>query len=294
MSVSVVIPSKDRRKYLEKVLPSYLSQPEVTEVIIVNDGSSDDTDAFVRGVAKTDQRIVYIHNKVNRGVPAAKNIGIARATGRYLFVGEDDLELTPHFFKTMLAHLHATGADLLCSRVVWRHDGESAKTALARVNKIKAKQYVDRRTMTHVSGMDIGDDSQELMSDNPALGTTKLFKQIGFDEGYKVNFWREETDFQFSVQEAGYTLYVCPHALCYNYIIPKDRGGVHAAAGFKRVRWVVANNWRFIRKHRIFIRHNFDIGSPYVYIARFTIVRVWNEILLPFAVSCKRAIFGPR
>ena len=124
------------------------------------------------------------------------------------------------------------------------------------------------------------------------LGRTEVFRKIKFDEGYVVNGWREESDFQLSAYEAGYKLVFCPHAVSFNLEIANDMGGVHhAARGFRRARYVVTNNWRFIRKHRSTIESKFNIGNIYVYISFFALRRFKSEAFMPMLGQSKRYIF---
>src|SRR5262245_46484951 len=88
MKVSVIIPCYRQGRYLAQAIDSCLAQthPDV-EVIVVNDGSDDNTDEVARGYG---DRIRYIPKR-NGGVSAARNSGIAVATGRYLkFLDADD------------------------------------------------------------------------------------------------------------------------------------------------------------------------------------------------------------
>jgi GT2 family glycosyltransferase len=136
-----------------------------------------------------------------------------------------------------------------------------------------------------------GDQEQPLLP-APMLARTDIFRKVQYDPGYRGNAWREESDFQLAAVEAGYKLVFCPHAMTFNIEIENDRGGVHATWGFKRVSWVVKNNWRFINKHRELIAREFDAGNPRVYIAKFAVLRTFQEIVLPQLITRKRQIFG--
>ena len=115
VSVSVVIPTKDRLSSLRRVLPTYLSQPEVEEIIVVVDGSTDGTRTYLRDLASANHKIRYIDNGVNRGVPYSQNAGIDIARSSYVFISEDDVELTDGFLRTLLDHMNASGADVICA-----------------------------------------------------------------------------------------------------------------------------------------------------------------------------------
>lgn len=268
--ISVVMPSKDRRDYLEKTLPTYLAQKEVGEIIVIIDGSTDGTLEYLNNIKKEEKRLRYIDNAINKGIPYSKNIGIANAKYDHIFIAEDDVELTENFFSTLLQHMKVIGADIICGRNIFRYDYESADEAINRTN-LENGDYINKRMIEISTSMNIGNDVLTTMSAAPVLGKTEIFQQIQFDERYKVNFWREETDFQFSIQEHGYKLGACSHAVCYNYVIKDDKGGVHSSSGLTRAKWILINNWVFINKHETFIKENFLVKSKYMYILKFTI-----------------------
>jgi glycosyltransferase involved in cell wall biosynthesis len=89
--VSVVIPTRSRSGMLAQALRSVLSQRDVDlEVIVVDDGSTDDTAAMV--TAMTARRVHLIRQETAEGVSAARNRGIAAAAGRWVaFLDDDDL-----------------------------------------------------------------------------------------------------------------------------------------------------------------------------------------------------------
>src|SRR5262245_16811519 len=96
MKVSIVIPCYRQGHYLRTAVDSCLSQtyPDV-EVIVVNDGSDDNTDEVARGYG---ERIRYV-SKQNGGLCAARNSGIAVATGRYFKFLDADDHLAPEQIK---------------------------------------------------------------------------------------------------------------------------------------------------------------------------------------------------
>lgn len=90
VSVSVVIPAYDSADTIERAVDSALEQTlEDLEVIVVDDGSSDDTGRIVR--AYDDARVRYFEHSENRGGSAARNTGIDHAEGEYIaFLDADD------------------------------------------------------------------------------------------------------------------------------------------------------------------------------------------------------------
>ncbi|MCU1495347.1 MAG: hypothetical protein JWO62_3111 [Acidimicrobiaceae bacterium] len=289
MTISAVIPTKDRRSSLESVLPTYFSQPEVGEVLVVIDGSADGTRESLAELSKTEKKLRILDNGRNRGLPYSKNRGIRESNHDLIFMGEDDVELTPNFFTMLLSHREFLGVDLICGRNIWRFAGESARDAIDRTAKFEGP-YVDLKTLQIITGLALAGDEVHKMLAAPMLGDSSIFRSVMFDEQFEVNFFREETDFQISAQEAGYTLGCCPHAICFNHVFDNDHSGVHSAEGFNSVKWVAINNWRFVRKHRQFLSEHFDIGNQYMYVSRVAGTNYFHNMVLPLLISTKRII----
>lgn len=95
-SVSVIIPCYNYGRYLPQCVDSVLSQEGVSaEVIIIDDASSDGSDAVVRRLAANDPRVHATCHTVNKGHIATYNEGLAQASGEYTaLLSADDL-LTP-------------------------------------------------------------------------------------------------------------------------------------------------------------------------------------------------------
>lgn len=285
--ISVVIPTKDRLPYLRKAVPMFLSQPEVAEVIIIVDGCRDKTLEYVTDLSARDPRVRFLDNGRNRGTPYSRNKGIELATREFLFCAEDDLELADGFFGTLLSHLHASEADIISGRNIFRFESETSAQAISRADQLPGPA-VDQRDLTVQTGIAAASDRPQPLLPSPMLGRTAVFREVRFGEEYGGNFWREESDFQLSAQERGYGLLFCPHAISFNFIIENDRGGAHSIAGVRWVRWVITNNWRFIRKHRKYISEHFDIGNQYLYITLFAARQIGHVIVLPFLVRAKQ------
>jgi glycosyltransferase involved in cell wall biosynthesis len=101
--VSIIIPTYNRAKSLGAAIQSILDQTyQDFEVIIVDDCSSDNTEAVVRGFQ--DQRISYVRHSENRGSGCARNTGIKRAKGHFIaFQDSDDIWLPSKLMKQIEA-----------------------------------------------------------------------------------------------------------------------------------------------------------------------------------------------
>ncbi len=104
---SVVVPTFNRSALLPRVVQSVLDQTvEDFELIIVDDGSTDDTAAAVHRL--TDPRIVAVHQE-NRGLSGARNSGAKRARGQYVVFLDDDDEARADWLATFQAMAIASG-----------------------------------------------------------------------------------------------------------------------------------------------------------------------------------------
>lgn len=93
-TVSVVIPAFNAEKYIEQALNSVQAQTYADwELIVVDDGSQDNTGAIVQRFAQSDNRIKCIKQE-NKGLGSARNVGIRAARGKFVaFLDSDDLWL---------------------------------------------------------------------------------------------------------------------------------------------------------------------------------------------------------
>ena len=89
--ISVIVPIYNREKYLRTCLDSIVNQSyKNLEIILVDDGSTDDSVTICEEYATDDLRIKIIRQE-NQGVAAARNAGLRQAAGQYVgFVDSDD------------------------------------------------------------------------------------------------------------------------------------------------------------------------------------------------------------
>src|SRR5512136_1080752 len=102
--ISVVIPTYNRRALLTRTLPTVLAQTlpaEEYEVIVVVDGSTDGSAAWLRGLTPTVT--LRVLEQPNQGPGAARNAGIRAARGRVVLLLDDDLLCGPALLQEHLA-----------------------------------------------------------------------------------------------------------------------------------------------------------------------------------------------
>ena len=88
--VSIIIPCYNQAKYLSETLDSVLNQTyQDWECIIINDGSSDNTEDIAKKYCANDSRFFYIYQD-NQGVVAARNNAISQSHGKYILPLDGD------------------------------------------------------------------------------------------------------------------------------------------------------------------------------------------------------------
>lgn len=116
--LSIIIPAYNEEKNVAAVVHSlrqHLAQCGYadTEIVLVNDGSSDETGSIVRALAANESGIVFVDHQRNRGIGAAIRSGLAKAKGDYICVSSADGEIGPDDIANL--YRLADGADLVTS-----------------------------------------------------------------------------------------------------------------------------------------------------------------------------------
>lgn len=110
--VSVIVPCYNQAQFLAETLDSVLAQThENWECIIVNDGSTDNTETVAMDYCDRDKRFIY-HKKENGGLSSARNAGLDIAQGEYVqFLDSDDI-LLPNKFEYQIRAMETDNLDV--------------------------------------------------------------------------------------------------------------------------------------------------------------------------------------
>ena len=112
MLVSIIVPVYNAERYLHRCIDSVLAQTYTNfELLLINDGSKDNSGEICDKYAVKDSRIRVFH-KENGGVSSARNMGIDEAKGEWLsFIDSDDW-IEPTMYEKMLQELIGNNADI--------------------------------------------------------------------------------------------------------------------------------------------------------------------------------------
>ncbi len=149
--ISVVVPIYKVENYLRRCVDSILAQTyQNMEIILVNDGSPDNSLAICREYARADKR-VHVVDKQNGGLGSARNAGIAIMKGEYvLFIDSDDY-ISPHMAEKLYTLIEEHDADISVCRFCRFYEdqapqpkGEVEITTLSGADALREMFYPDR------------------------------------------------------------------------------------------------------------------------------------------------------
>ncbi len=111
--VSIIVPVYNMSSKVEKSVETLIKQTyQHIEIILVDDGSKDDSLAVCQALSKKDNRIRVFHTE-NRGAGPARNHGIEKASGKYLYFPDADDLLEPTAIEQMVSAIEDSEADVL-------------------------------------------------------------------------------------------------------------------------------------------------------------------------------------
>jgi len=196
VEISVVIPVYDRASVVHEAIDSALAQDaDGIEVLVVDDGSTDDTAEVVSRRYQDDSRVRVIR-RVNGGPAAARNTGIAQARGGYLALLDSDDTWLPEYLSSQLAVLRSSGADLVIANAEWQKD--------------------DTGELLFDHSWFVFPDSVAAMCAGAwtlpscTMLRMEVARRLGFEEAFRMC---DDTDFMFRFNDAGYRSVPNPRVL---------------------------------------------------------------------------------
>lgn len=233
---SIVIPAYNLAGYLERCLDSILAQTfRDFEVIIVNDGSTDDTPMICNRYAQMDDRVTVIH-KNNEGVSEARNTGIEKVRGEFILFFDGDDFAEPYTCEELLHIAREKYADTV---IYGYHRFENGKVKETCLPIFEEGNYRGESILHLLLPRFIGvsaegvnrwlmNEKNALYVENPALWRTmvssRLVKENGiqFDKNLRVG---EDTVFITEYLSYAQSCYVYPK--CFYYLVTRETSTIY-------------------------------------------------------------------
>lgn len=111
--VSVIVPVYNGEKYLRQCIDSICNQSyKDLEIIIINDGSKDNTSKIAKQIESKDNRVIYVEHE-NKGVSYSRNKGIDLATGEYIVFVDCDDTIEKQYIELLLNQISKNNLDIV-------------------------------------------------------------------------------------------------------------------------------------------------------------------------------------
>jgi GT2 family glycosyltransferase len=211
-SVSIIIPAYNGRKLTEACLESLLRTLPATfcgEIVVVDDGSTDDTARTLSSWAESHPSLRILRNQKNRGFVDACNDGAGAATGKILVFLNNDVVLLPGWLGPLLRIFHdfpkagAVGAKLISPDGTLQEAGGVVFSDGSAMNFGRGQAELEAPLFNFVREVDYC--SAALLATPRAL-----FEELGgFALEYRPGYY-EDTDYCFRLRERGFAVYYQP------------------------------------------------------------------------------------
>ncbi|WP_443940068.1 glycosyltransferase family 2 protein [Pedobacter sp. MW01-1-1] len=199
--ISILVPCFNQGSYLKDCLNSILFQSHTNwECIIINDGSTDDTESIAKEYLSKDERFSYLFQE-NKGLSSARNAGIRNAKGSYIQLLDADDLLERKALETKLS-IHFNRSIVYSSMRYFEHNDPSNYKIMGRNNFIAHTELKITDT--------IQSQKEVLFSRNPfvisaPLYPSQVFKEVGFFDEQLTAL--EDWDFHIRCINNNYTFH---------------------------------------------------------------------------------------
>lgn len=239
-AVSIIIPAFNKVEMSAACLRSLHTQLDDSisfEVILVNNGSSDDTKKL-----KAIPGLVFVDNKENLGFVGGCNSGLAAAKGTYTIFLNNDAEVTPEWLSELYQTIESDSKiGLVGSKIIYPNGilqeaggiifNDGTGLNYGKFDQADSYQYNYVRDVDYCSGASI-------------IISTKLMRKFGgFDTLYQPAYY-EDTDLSFKVRKEGLRVVYQPKSVIYH--IEGGTAGTNLNTGFKKYQEI--NREKFLKR----------------------------------------------
>ncbi len=159
MKITIIIPTRNRSKLILKALDSVVNQTlskKYFEVIIIDNGSTDDTKYIVYGFIEKIDNLVYIYDE-NPGLHIGRHLGLLAAKTEILVYCDDDIEATPTWLEGILESFEDKSVALVGGKNLPNFES-TPPSWLLKIYEKRPKQKI----LGHLSILDFGDEIKEI------------------------------------------------------------------------------------------------------------------------------------
>jgi glycosyltransferase involved in cell wall biosynthesis len=253
--VSIIIPTFNRPDDLACVLPYYINQNEVLEIIIVDDGSDLSYEKVISKYRNPNGiSIVYHKNEHNLGAGASRNVGLNLAVGKYILWGEDDAFIADDYVSTLKSKIY--DKEIVLGSIYYGiHPtmSESERQSIIQMQQKSGKALFDYKLMEGYYRLKTDEDIRIPWGHALLMAKKEAYDNVAYYEGYKVNGYREETDAQIQMAEHGYNIIYTSDTCCYHFPAHNSSGGQHSSKILKFEFYKIINNNIFLDRHYSFL-----------------------------------------
>ena len=216
--VSIVIPVYNVEKYLDECIQSAINQTyKNIEVIIINDGSTDNCDEICKKYQNYD-KVIYISKK-NEGVSVARNIGMEKAKGKWIMFVDGDDYMEDKMVEKAVDQIKKDKTDVVITPPIMEYDEETRKCAI-----FKEEIVFDKKNM-HILEKNIicRQYGNNYDTDISAGGPWGKIYNLDFLRKHKLHFikgLKRMQDVVFNLEVSGVATKISYRELyCYHYRI---------------------------------------------------------------------------
>ncbi len=226
VKVSIIIPVFNKVEFTRQCIETLYQNtpgdaPEFSfEVIVVDNGSTDDTKTFLKEAADKYPNFYYVINPDNLGFSRACNIGAHYARGKYLHFLNNDTEPLPNWLPPLVEVLDvdetvgATGSKLLFPDGTIQHAGVVVVENHILPDHLLARHFYYKKPGDYpeTNGM----RTYKVLTAASLMIRREIFQKVGgFDEGYWNGY--EDVDLCFKIYQDGWKLIYQPHSVLIHY-----------------------------------------------------------------------------
>lgn len=250
-TVTVVVPTYRRAHLLAQTIPSYL-QPEVAQLVLVDDCSPDNTPEVARQLIERYPQITYLRNDVNGKQTTSKNRGKKLAQTDYVYFGDDDSILSPGAMGILLQTARGTSSDIVGASALYLRDDKDTEAALLARRKQAARvDDIVRLARLQFDFAAVTPQPIEVPVCHASfLIRAEAAKAIDFDTGYVGNCYREETDYLVRCRARGLKISYESRAVQINLPPSQATGGARGRGRLSYESYALYNTARFLFRNR--------------------------------------------